>query len=272
MGHLGEPLAVAFPAGAAMIDLGDGCRGELYTPRAAPKGAVVILHERYGLVKHTLDLAQRLANDGYVALAPNLFSKFENQAALQRGEVRVILPDDEVARVIDRAIEFVKLRADRIALMGVCQSGRYPIVVGSRRSDLAACVVFYGASQQRDWDASDLQPRSMADMLPRLTAPALFVFAERDHTISLGNVRRVRDALESARRSYRMKVFPGMPHGFLNDTMPGRYRPKEAAQAWQLLLAFLTEVFAGEWQGRVRWEFEGASAMDYDFAKNVRLE
>ena len=255
-----------------MIQLGDGCQGELYAPRAAPKGAVVILHERYGLVKHTLDLAQRLANDGYVALAPNLFSKFENQEALQRGEARVVLPDDEVVAVIDRAIDFVKQRAERVALMGVCQSGRYPIVVGSRRRDLDACVVFYGASQQRDWDPSALQPRSMGDMLRELHAPALFVFAERDHTISLDNVRRVRDALETARRSYRMKVFADMPHGFLNDTMPGRYRPQEAAQAWQVLLGFLAEAFTGQWKGRVRWEFEGASALDYDFSKNLRLE
>jgi len=254
------------------VDLGNGCSGELYLPRAKAAGAVIVLHERYGLVKHTLDLAERLAGDGYVALAPNLFSKFEDQQALGRGEVRVTLPDDEVAAVIDRAIDHVKSRAEHVALMGVCQSGRYPIVVGSRRSDLAACIVFYGASQKRDWDASDLQPRSMAEMLPRISAPALFVFAECDHTISLDNVRRVRDALEAARRSYRMKVFAGMPHGFLNDTMPGRYRAREAAQAWQMLLAFLAEVSAGGWKGRVRWEFESASAMDYDFSKNKRLE
>jgi carboxymethylenebutenolidase len=255
------------------VELGDGCEGELYQPRDAAKGAVVILHERYGLVQHTLDLAQRLAADGYVALAPDLFSRWQgDRAALRRGEVRVTLPDDEVAAVIDRAIDFVKPHAPGVVLMGVCQSGRYPIVVGSRRRDLAACVVFYGASQRRDWEASEVQPRSMGDMLRELHAPALFVYGERDHTISLDDVRRVRDALESARRSYRMKVFADMPHGFLNDTMPGRYRPTAAAQAWQLLLAFLAEVFAGQWHGRVRWEFEGASAMDYDFSKNVRLE
>jgi carboxymethylenebutenolidase len=256
------------------IQLGGDCEGQLFLPRdAAPAGAVVILHERYGLVQHTLDLAQRLADDGYVALAPDLFSRWNgDHDALRRGEVRVTLPDDEVASVIDRAIDFVKPRAARIALMGVCQSGRYPIVVGSRRRDLAACIVFYGGAQQRDWEASELQPQPMGEMLRRLSAPALFVYGERDHTISLDHVRRVRDALEQARRSYRMKVFAGMPHGFLNDTMPGRYRPKEAAQAWQLLLAFLAEVFAGQWQDRVRWEFEGASAPDYDFTKNVRLE
>jgi carboxymethylenebutenolidase len=255
------------------VQLGDGCEGELYTPREAANGAVVILHERYGLVQHTLDLAQRLAADGYVALAPDLFSRWEgDRAALKRGEVRVTLPDDEVATVIDRAIDFVKQRAERVVLIGVCQSGRYPIVVGRRRRDLAACVVFYGASQRRDWEASDLQPRAMGDMLRELNAPALFVFAERDHTISLDDVRRVRDALESARRSYRMKIVPDVPHGFLNDTMPGRYRPREAAQAWQVLLAFLAEVFAGQWNGRVRWEFEGATSPGYDFSKNVRLE
>jgi len=255
------------------VELGDGCQGELYTPRGAAKGAVVILHERYGLVQHTLDLAQRLAADGYVALAPDLFSRWQgDREALRRGEVRVTLPDDEIAGVMDRAIDFVKTRAERVALMGVCQSGRYPIVVGSRRRDLAACVVFYGASQRRDWEASPLQPRAMNDMLRELHAPALFVYAERDHTISLDDVRRVRDTLEAARRSYRMKVFADMPHGFLNDTMPGRYRPKEATAAWQVLLSFLGEVFAGQWDGRVRWEFEGASSPDYDFSKNVRLE
>jgi carboxymethylenebutenolidase len=255
------------------VDLGDGCTGELFAPQSAAAGAIVVLHERYGLVKHTLDLAQRFATDGYVALAPDLFSRWKgDRAALQRGEARVTLPDDEVAAVIDRAVEFIKPRAKHVVLMGVCQSGRYPVVVGSRRADLAACVVFYGASQRRDWDASDLQPRSMADMLPRLNVPALFVFGECDHTISLDDVRRVRDALEAGRRSYRMKVYAGMPHGFLNDTMPGRYRAKEAAEAWHLLTRFLGEVFSGQWNDRVRWEFEGASAVNYDFSRNVRLE
>ena len=257
------------------VQLGGDCEGELYLPAGkTAAGAVVILHERYGLVQHTLDLAQRLAHDGYVALAPNLFSRWQGDPeALRQGTARVTLPDDEVAAVVDRAIDDVKARAGRVALMGVCQSGRYPLVVGSRRSDLAACIVFYGGAQQRDWEASALQPRPMGEMLRELRAPALFVFGERDHTISLDNVRRVRDALEEARRSYRMKVFADMPHGFLNDTMPGRYRPQQAKEAWAFLLVFLREVLSGAWPGeRVRWEFEGASSADYNFTKNVRLE
>ncbi len=265
--------------GSQKVLFGGDCEGFLYLPRdERPAGAVVILHERYGLVQHTLDLAQRLAQDGYVALAPNLFSRWRgDREALRRGDARVVLPDPEVADVIDQALDFLKAHpraaAARIALMGVCQSGRYPIVVASRRRDLAACVVFYGGAQQRDWQVSDLQPQPMQEMMRQLAAPALFVFGERDHTISLDDVRRTRAALEEGRRSYRMKVFPGMPHGWLNDTMPGRYRPHEAEQAWRVLRTFLADVFAGAWPGagQVRWEFESATSVDYDFTKNVRL-
>jgi carboxymethylenebutenolidase len=262
------------------LRFGGDCEGFLYLPRnESPAGAVVILHERYGLVKHTLDLAQRLARDGYVALAPNLFSRWKgDEEALRSGKERVVLPDPEVAAVIDAALDFLKVHprvsSTRIALMGVCQSGRYPVVVGSRRRDLAALVVLYGASQQRDWQVSDLQPQPMQEMVRSLSAPVLFVYGERDHTISLADIRRARDALEDGRCSYRMKVFPGMPHGWLNDTMPGRYRAKEAEDAWEMLLAFLGDVFGGRWpgKGQVRREFESAVSVDYDFSKNVRLE
>ena len=214
------------------VRLGGDCEGFLYLPRdQAPAGAVVILHERYGLVQHTLDLAQRLARDGYVALAPDLFSRWQgDREALRRGAARVVLPDPEIAGVIDQALDFLKahprVAAARIALMGVCQSGRYPIVVGSRRRDLAACVVFYGASQQRDWQATERQPQPMQEMMRRLGAPALFVFGERDHTISLDDVRRTRNALEEGRVHALGQGLGGQP-GRADRGGPARAMPAE---------------------------------------------
>src|SRR6266699_591262 len=174
--------------GPQKLRFGGDCEGFLQLPRGeAPAGAVVILHERYGLVQHTLDLALRLARDGYVALAPDLFSRWRGDwEALKRGEARAVLPDPEVAAVIDAALDFAKthprVAPSRIALMGVCQSGRYPIVVGSRRRDLAACVVFYDANQQRDWKVPELPPQPMQEMMHRLAPPALHLFPDRDHT------------------------------------------------------------------------------------------
>ena len=261
------------------IKSASGLEGVLFMPtQPRGKAAVIILHERYGLVQHTLDLAQKLADDGYVAFAPNLFAQWDgDQAALKAGAARVILPDPEVTRVIGMAIDLLRddprTQSEKIFLMGVCQSGRYPLVVASQRTDLAACVVFYGASQGRDWNVNELQPVPMSEMVAQITVPSLFVFGETDHTISLDNVRRVRDTLETHRKSYRMHVLPDAPHGFLNDTMPGRYKPCETKVAWKMLLDFIEEVSSGGWPAeRVTWEFTSVSSRDYDFSKNVRLE
>ncbi len=254
----------------------------LFQPLAADNGharpAIIILHERYGLVQHTLDLAARLASDGYVALAPDLFSRWEgDRAALTRGDVRVTLPDPDVAATIDESIVFLRglpsVRSDALVVMGVCQSGRYPIVVSSRRDDLAACVVFYGAAQASDWQVNEYQPTPMSEMLAAMSAPTLFVFGEADHVISLNDVLRLRGALEAGKRSYRMRLFRDVPHGWLNDTMPGRYRAAAAQEAWTLLLQFLDDVLQRRWPGdrRVRWEFMSDLAETYDFSKNRRL-
>src|SRR5258705_3602705 len=154
--------------------------GFLYLPSGgAPAGAVVVLHERYGLARHTLDLAQRLARDGYAALAPNLFSRWKgDEATLRAGRARVVLPDPEVAAVIDAALDELKrhprVAPGRIALMGVCQSGRYPIVIGSRRRDLAALVVFYGGAQGGGWEPSRLQPQPSQGMMGCRFGPGAF--------------------------------------------------------------------------------------------------
>jgi carboxymethylenebutenolidase len=264
----------------AEITFGDGLKAHLFVPDKPGKtGAVAILHERYGLVKHTIDLAEKFAHDGYVAIAPDLFSRWQgDRAALTRGDIHVTLPDEEVGGVVHAALDFLKTheRVDpqKLAVMGVCQSGRYPIVVGSQRPDLAAMVIFYGAAQDKDWSPNAEQPKSIPEMIARTNAPSLYVFGEADHVISVDQMLRLKAALEESRKSYRMKLYPQMPHGWLNDTMPGRYRPKEAEDAWRLTLTFLDETFNRRWPGasRIKWEFNSDIGEDYDFGKNVRLE
>ena len=64
-----------------------------------------------------------------------------------------------------------------------------------------------------------------------------------------------------------------MPHGWLNDTMPGRYREQEAEAAWSQILGFLEQVAAGAFPSdRVRWRFNADLSQNYDFSRNVRLE
>lgn len=268
-------------SGQEHIKLSDGYEGFLFRPEREKQlnGCMIIFHERYGLVQHTLDLAQKFADDGYITLAPDLFSLWEgDKEALKRGEVRAVVSDDDCVRQIDQWICYLKENvlessAPKIALMGVCQSGRYPIVVASQRKDLSACVVFYGATQGRDWEANEYQTQNMPNMISKMSVPLFFVFGEKDHTISIDNVLRLRNTLEISNLSYRMKLIADAPHGFLNDTMPGRYRPEESRNAWNSLLGFLKDVFEGGWpNNRIIWDFLSDKSRDYDFSKNVRLE
>ena len=262
------------------VTFGQGLNGNLFLPSGGGRaGAVVILHERYGLVQHTLDLAQKLAGDGYVALAPDLFSRWQgDKEALKRGDVHAKLPDEEIGVVVNGGLDYLKahprVESGKLAVMGVCQSGRYPISIGSERHDLSALVIFYGAAQDSDWEVTEYQSKPVPDMIAGTTAPSLYVFGESDHVISVDNILRIKSTLEQARKSYRMRVYPHMPHGWLNDTMPGRYRPAEAKDAWQLLLTFLDDTFNKRWPGpgRVAWELQSDIGEDYDFGKNVRLE
>jgi carboxymethylenebutenolidase len=79
--------------------------------------------------------------------------------------------------------------------------------------------------------------------------------------------------LAARKKSFGIRVYPDAPHGFLNDTMPGRYRQPQSDAAWNQIASFLRSVFAGEWKkDRATWRFEADSALDYDFAKMKRWE
>lgn len=257
----------------------DGVDVHVFPPSGSERApALIFLHERYGLVKHTLDLAAKAAGDGFVGVAPDLFSRWTgDKEALRRGDVRVFLPDADVSQTLHTTIDALRAHPrvdpDKIVLVGVCQSGRYAVVLASEHAPLAGCVVLYGAAQDRDWPATPDQPRALEDMIRDADIPFLFCFGEKDHVISLDEVRRLRDAFERAKKSYRLRVWAEMPHGWLNDTMPGRYRAPEAEDAWNWITLFSREVFAGLWPAdRVRSEYTSDVSPDYDFTKNVRYE
>jgi carboxymethylenebutenolidase len=257
------------------------CSGGLPAFLAMPTGdrkggGVVLMHERYGLVKHTRDLAERFAREGFACLAPDFFYKHPDQDALHRGDVGYSLKDTESIEYLDRAVTELaalpQVDSGKIAVMGVCQTGRHPLVFAAERKSIAAALVWYGAANAREWQPSGRYMKPLDDMLAQIECPVLGIFGEADHLISLDDVRRFRDRLEHHDKAYTIRVFAGAPHGWLNDTMPGRYRREAAEAAWALQRAFLGRIFAGYDKSRRVQAYECDYAADYDFSKNVRLE
>jgi len=259
------------------------CAGGLPAFLAMPGGsssgktpAIVLMHERYGLVQHTKDLAARFAGDSFVCIAPDFFFKHPDQEALHRGDVGYPIKDAESNEYIAAAIAELKklphVDPAGIAVMGVCQTGRHPLVFAAAHP-IAAALVWYGAAGEKEWKVNAQFPQPFEDIIARVDCPVLGLFGEADHVISLADVRRLRDCLDLHDKTYTIKVYPGAPHGWLNDTMPGRYRKQQADSGWAAQQRFLSDVFGPGYDRKaIRWRFESESSPTYDFSKNVRQE
>ena len=130
-----------------------------------------------------------------------------------------------------------------------------------------------GAASKREWEVTKHQPRPLVQVIADVRCPVFGAFGALDHIISIDDVRRFRNAFEDAGRSYEIHVYGQAPHGWLNDTMPGRYRKADAEAGWAAQQAFLARVLArGYRQTSTQWTFQCERPLDYDFSKNVRLE
>jgi carboxymethylenebutenolidase len=236
---------------------------------------VIILHERYGLVQHTIDLAEKLAKSGYVVAAPDLFFDFPDQESLHKGSATARPSDTEVLNNMENVVQLFSIYpeadASRLGIIGVCQTGRYPFVY-SAHHPLQACVTIYGAAQARDWADNEIQT-GMETLISELQTPVLGIFGEKDHVISLMDVQRLRNTLEQYNKSYEITVYGEAPHGWMNDTMPGRYRSDITELSWRELLDFLALTLSPNYNSSlVQSKFTSSKNANYDFTKNVRME
>ena len=261
------------------IKIDNRMNGFLGTPAGAGKKPVVIhLHERYGIVEHTTDLGQKFVDAGYVTIVPDFFSRFTgDREALARGDDRCDLSDEEVLVDLDAVVAYLRAlpEADmtKIAMSGVCQTGRQPILAAAKRNLLSAAVVLYGAVYDADWKSHPMRPESIEKLLQEISCPLTAVFGELDNLIHRDNIVRMFSVLAQAKKSFDIRIYPGAPHGFLNNTMPGRYRQAQSDAAWNQITSFLKSAFAGEWKkDRATWRFDADSSVNYDFATMKRWE
>jgi carboxymethylenebutenolidase len=242
-------------------------------PTPTPTPVLIVCHERYGVVQHTVELTEKFAAAGFVAVAPDFYADMDLSDEHDR------LPDiDDVAalRHLDAAISYARsldpsVNGAPVAVVGICRTGSYGILASAERDDIAAAVMLYGGAQPREYQVGDLRSTPYPELIGAGTAPVLGIWGEKDHTMSVEDVRRVRDLLEDARRSYEFVMYPDLPHGWLNDTMPGRFRAAQARETLELIVSWLQATFAaGAAAPAVSWRFTSTIASDYDFASNTR--
>jgi carboxymethylenebutenolidase len=196
-----------------------------------PLPALIVVHEWWGLNDDIRAVADKLAAEGYIVLAVDLFGgKTADNPATARELMLAVLENpasaDENLRQAYRFVEDTA-GAPRIASLGWDFGGTWALNAALLfPDDLDAAVVYYG--QVID-DPEKLAP---------LNVPILGLFAEDDRVITVDSVEKFRDALDNLGKTYEIEIFPGTGHSFANPRA-NRYDAAVAARAWQKTMAFL---------------------------------
>ena len=206
-----------------------------------PFPVVLVVQEIFGVHEHIKDICRRLAKEGYMAIAPELFARQGDVSGLSINEILPIVakvPDQQVMSDLDAAVAHAAAsgRADtnRLAITGFCWGGRIAWLYAAHNPNLKAAVAWYGrlVGQQ-----SETTPRHPIDIAAELKAPVLGLYGAADQGIPVETVERMRSACEAAGKTCEIIIYPDAPHAFHADYRPS-YRPEPAKDGWSRMLAW----------------------------------
>lgn len=226
------------------------------TPAGTPKGALILIHEIWGLVDHIKTVTDRYATAGYLVIAPDLLSvqgitpevgqdlvammtepdeekRLANQTALREGMAPARAPGyAEVALdMLTRVVDGLEAEGfDKIAVLGFCFGGTYSYALAAQDKRIVAAVPFYGTAPQDD-------------KIPGITCPVLAFYGEIDPPI-MEDYPRVEAAMAKYNIDWESHVYPGVQHAFFNDTNKLRYNAEATADSWKRSTEFLNNVFS----------------------------
>jgi carboxymethylenebutenolidase len=198
---------------------------------AEARPAVVVIQEWWGLNDHIEDVARRFANEGFVALAPDLY---HGQVATEPDEARKLamaLDTPEAVKEIQQAIAFLQdqdfVSSDKVGVVGYCMGGGLVLQTALQEDDLGAGIVYYGRP---------LEP----DAAKQVMAPTLTFIGTEDR-IPVSGVEAMHAAFDEAGIENEFVVYEGAQHAFFNDTRASSFDEEAATDSWARTLSFLRE-------------------------------
>ena len=217
---------VSYPSGSETV------QAVMYTPAGkGPFPALVVIHEWWGLNDWVKEQASKLAGQGYVTLAVDLYRGPVAATPEEAHELSRGLPRDRAQRDLLAAVDFLgknqSVNPRRIGVIGWCMGGGYALDLAMAAPHLAAAVVNYGRL------ATD------PETLKKIQAPILGIFAGKDRGIPPADVQRFQQQMKELGKRVEVTIFPDAGHAFENPNNQAGYRPADAAKAWELTVDFL---------------------------------
>jgi carboxymethylenebutenolidase len=222
---------------------GSTAAGYLAVPSGGSGPGLLVLQEWWGLVPQIQATVDRLAGEGYVALAPDLYhgetcgwtgGPASHTEMDKAGELMNSLPPDRAARDMGGAVDYLMgheaTTGDNVGVVGFCMGGMLTLLIAAQAGDkIGAAVAFYGAplgDNAPDWSG--------------LTAPVLAHLAEKDDFFPLDAMQGLFSELQGMGKDVTVHVYPGTGHAFANEENPIGNRDEEAGRlAWERTHEFL---------------------------------
>jgi carboxymethylenebutenolidase len=220
---------------------GDTVGGHLSLPGGGTGRGIIVLQEWWGLVPQIKGVCDRLAGEGYVALAPDLFRGeiAQHDEMDKAGELMNTLPADRAGRDMGGAVDYLlgheATTGASVGVVGFCMGGLLSMVLGAYQGDkVGAIAAYYGAplgDAAPDWSG--------------LTAPVLIHIAGDDAFFPPDAVNALADALRGMGKDVTTYVYPGTGHAFANEENAlGTYDKDAGDLAWSRTLEFLKSKLA----------------------------
>jgi len=220
--------------------------GEMPGYRARPAGGkglavVLVVQEIFGVHEHIRDLCRRLAKRGYLAVAPELYARQGNVAAMtdiQEIISKVVskVPDAQVLADLDDTAHWAASsqggNAAKLGITGFCWGGRISWLYSGHNPDVKAAAAWYG---RLVGPTDELHPRNPIDIAPSLKTPVLGLYGGEDQGITQESIGQMRAALKAAGNPSEIIVYPDAGHAFNADYRPS-YRQGPAEDGWKKML------------------------------------
>ena len=236
--------AAGLAAGETRLPVADG---ELPAYYARPEGAgpfpiVLVIEEIFGVHEYIRDICRRLAKQGYLAVAPELYARIADLSKMSDvhriiQDVILKAPDAQVLSDLDAAASWAAAHGGdraRLAVTGFCRGGRDVWLYAAHNPALRAAVAWYGPIAGA---TSTIQPRTAGDVAAELKCPLLGLYGGQDASIKVADVQAAAARARAAGQDVQIMVYPDAPHGFHADYRPS-YREADAKDGWQRMLAF----------------------------------
>lgn len=212
---------------------GGTAHGYLARPPQGSGPGVIVIQEWWGLTDHIVSIADRLAADGFVALAPDLFGGKTTHDADEAGSLLMSLPVDEAARDLGGAVDYLlgldSVTSETVGAIGFCMGGGFVLRIAAQQGPrVSAAVPFYGVGP------------GIPDSYKGLTAAVQGHYAEQDAFYPVDQARAQEAQIRAESGAPVEFYYYDAAHAFHNDeNLIGTYDSGAAKLAWDRALAFL---------------------------------